>query len=95
MPFTCSYRKRSGEVCKQESESPRCAKHTNKRTHVLCVNCNARWTSSYLTVCNTDYCVNVREARRSVYKRQRSHYNAEFAEKCVKMLDANDADMAP
>ena len=89
----CSYRKRTGEVCNEESEYQRCTKHEDKRTHVLCINCNARWTSSYLNICNAHYCINVREARRSVYKRQRSHYNAAFDNECIKMLKNNAIDM--
>ena len=93
MSFMCSYRNRVGEVCKVESLSPRCVKHANKHTHVLCINCDAKFTSSYLSICNAKYCASVRESHRSIYKRQRSYYNAEFDTECIKMLENNAIDM--
>lgn len=93
--YRCSFRNRTGKVCKIESYTPRCAKHIDKPTHILCINCDERFTSSYLSICSGEHCISIREAYRSQHNRKQSHYNAEFAAECIERLKANEADMKP
>jgi hypothetical protein len=95
MSYRCSFRNRTGKVCKVESYSPRCTKHLGKQTHILCINCDTRFTSSYLSICSAEHCLNIRDAYRAQHNRKQQYFNAEFAAECVERLKNNAADMAP
>ena len=95
MSYLCSYRHRSGRVCKTESNRPRCDRHLTTRTNILCINCDSRFTNSSVSICNDIDCRSIYGIYRAQFRNQKKHFNAEFAAQCIQHLENNAADMKP
>ena len=93
MNIMCSYRHRNGEMCRTRSFTPRCAAHTGRQTHALCISCSVNFTSSKYMICSDIDCLSVRDSYRAQMRARRSYYDAAFVRECSEMLAVNAADM--
>ena len=82
MNIMCSYRHRNGEMCRTRSFTPRCAAHTGRQTHALCIICSVNFTSSKYMICSDIDCLSVRDSYRAQLRARRSYYDAKFVREC-------------